>query len=249
MEIFGRSIVKTKDAKTLVNHAELQNIEKYLINSSDDLVLHDLEIISSLKHTDSKENTELLKTSLIEHAENFMIESKMNSLSKVVLNVGGEKHEILWKNLDNIPNSRLGKLKKAFKNDCARALEYCDGYDEKNNEFFFDKSSRSFLTIIEYHRTGKLHFLEHICVRSFQDDLNYWGINEFSLDECCIHRYNGKKQHIIEEMNKNDEILGDELVDNFVNCCPNIRRKIWNTLENQDNSVLSRVCNRFIMSS
>ena len=206
-----KSFQQAKDyfvGKKLSGALPLKNVNKRLIDSSDDLILHDLEVNSTLEQAESNKSIKLLKKSTSEETENCLIESKINSLTKVIINVGGDKHEILWKNLDNVTNSRLGKLKKAFKSDPTRALEYCDGYDEKNNEFFFDKNSRCFSSIIEFHRFGKLHFMEDVCIRYFQDDLTYWGINEFNLDECCFHRYNTKKSDVAEEINKNeDQIL------------------------------------------
>ena len=203
---------------------------------------------------------------------------------RAVLNVGGERHEVLWRTLEQIPYSRLGgktscifkkfpiptktshiliKLssiagKLAVASSHESVMEQADYYSLigetpllpsllsnflcypisfviqfpllsnflwcqiffiiqfswLDNEFFFDRHPRSFKTILNYYRTGRLHTTDEMwdliptkfvlseqvflpffigqlsrCVIAFSDDLTYWGIQDLWLESCCQNKY------------------------------------------------------------
>ena len=163
--------------------------------------------------------------------------SKINS-KRVVLNVGGVKHEVLWKTLETLPQTRLFKLKNAKSTE--DILQLCDDYNYKNNEYFFDRHSRSFLTVLNFYRTKKLHIMDDICVISFEDELKYWGIQEFNLEACCQQKYFQKKEEIIEETRKEQEAV-KKTQSEFNGCLPSARKKLWDLMENPRSSNTARV--------
>lgn len=159
---------------------------------------------------------------------------------RVVINVGGARHEMLWKSLERLPKTRLGKLR--FAKDLEEIQQLCDDYDPNENEFFFDRSSRSFASVVNFYRTGKLHLVEDICVLSFHDDLEYWGIHEFYLEPCCQHKYYQRKELVMEEIRKEEELLRERIIEeNFGCCCPLIRKKVWDLMEKPQTSKAARV--------
>ena len=70
--------------------------------------------------------------------------------TKIVINVGGQKHEIMWKLLQQKPLSRLGKLAKAKTHEAILSL--CSGYCLDRNEIYFDRDPGIFNTILNYYR-------------------------------------------------------------------------------------------------
>jgi len=109
----------------------------------------------------------------------------------IVLNVGGERHEILRRTLLRMPRTRLGRLVQLLGDSDIDAtlpeshrdvLDLCDDVstievgDGTRTEYSFDRHQRSFGAVIEFYRTGKLHLVEDVCTLSFADDLDYWMI-------------------------------------------------------------------------
>jgi hypothetical protein len=127
---------------------------------------------------------------------------------RVTLNVGGLKHEILWKTLNRFPNSRLGKLKKNLNSDYLSSL--CDDYDGEKNEFFFDRDPTLFNSILNYYREGKLHINDNICPNVLQLELEYWEIDEPNMDLYCEEKLYHKQQAINEVLENYMKIFTEE---------------------------------------
>ena len=162
----------------------------------------------------------------------------------------------MWRTLSRLPNTRLGHLAKLRKATLPstrpmaydEVMRFCDDYDLSTGEYFFDRHPRSFTSIINFYRTGKLHLVDDICVISFHDDLIYWGIDEYYLELCCQNKYHQRKDHVLEEMKKEAELLKVEIEETIgPRCCSNARRKIWDLVEHPHTSKGARVC--FFLSS
>lgn len=168
--------------------------------------------------------------------------SNIFNSTRIVINVGGKKHDVRWKTLEKIPNSRLGKIRAA--NNVDEMLELCDEIDFSQNEIYFDRPGKSFSSIIDYYRTGKLHAANDLCIISFFEDLNFWGIDDNFFEPCCNFNYHQSKEEAFEEIlkidafEKADEESGEI---EFSNCCPNWRRKAWDVMENPETSLLAKV--------
>lgn len=110
---------------------------------------------------------------------------------KMLVNVGGVRHEILWTTLEKFPNTRLGRLQECRTEDAI--LSYCDYYSYEDNEYFFDKNSKIFAAVLSCYRNGKLHIPDDYCLTELVTDLRYWGFDESLLDICCQKKYRDRK--------------------------------------------------------
>uniref|UniRef100_A0A915E727 BTB domain-containing protein n=1 Tax=Ditylenchus dipsaci TaxID=166011 RepID=A0A915E727_9BILA len=97
---------------------------------------------------------------------------------RVVLNVGGIRHETYQATLKKIPATRLSRLTPAQAN-----------YDSLLNEYFFDRHPAVFEQILNYYRTGKLHYPTSVCGPLFEEELEYWGLDANQVEPCCWMTY------------------------------------------------------------
>ncbi|KAF7632150.1 hypothetical protein Mgra_00008463 [Meloidogyne graminicola] len=81
--------------------------------------------------------------------------------------------------LKKIPATRLSRLSPAQSN-----------YDPLLNEYFFDRHPAVFEQILNYYRTGKLHYPTSVCGPLFEEELEYWGLDANQVEPCCWMTYN-----------------------------------------------------------
>ena len=113
-----------------------------------------------------------------------------NSCSPVVLNVDGARFRTSWEELRRKEGigSRLFDIAEPNKK-VSDIEELCDKYDVENNEIYFNKRNKNFGEIIEFYRTGKLHFGGNDCVMAFVEELKYWNIAAEILEDCCLNNW------------------------------------------------------------
>lgn len=169
------------------------------------------------------------------------IKDTLRDATHVVINVGGERHDVLWRTLERIPTTRLGRLRHCTSH--AELMTFCDDYCLDENEFFFDRHPKAFAAVLNLYRTGKLHLVDELCILSFHDDLVYWGVSEDFLEPCCQHRYLQRKEHMLEDIRKEEEMLREsEFVEDFgTGWYADLRRRLWDLLEHPQTSKMARV--------
>lgn len=116
----------------------------------------------------------------------------MDGENRIILNVGGFRFETYRTTLKKIPATRLSRLTEALAN-----------YDPVLNEFFFDRHPGVFAQILNYYRTGKLHYPTNVCGPLFEEELEFWGLDanqvlySILLQECvAIGNLDFKFTHI-----------------------------------------------------
>ena len=121
--------------------------------------------------------------------------------------------------------------------------EHCDGIIPNSlaPELFFNRSWLSFDQILNFHRTGSLHFDAEICALVYKTELEYWGVDELLMDPCCALKYYPDIELCVSEMNgeekakrreaikEQDEDFGDSKIGR-------LRKSLWNLTEYPETS-------------
>ncbi|XP_077454505.1 delayed-rectifier potassium channel regulatory subunit KCNS2 [Stigmatopora argus] len=168
------------------------------------------------------------------------------------INVGGFKKRLYTDTLSRFPETRLARLLHCQSRESI--LELCDDYDDAEKEFYFDRNPALFPYVMNFYNTGRLHLMAELCIFSFSQEIEYWGINEFFLDSCCSGAYHGRKMDQDREdwEDRSDEDSSsssfDELLEFYNDATKfdkqplgSLRRRVWLMLDNPGFSVASRV--------
>ncbi|CAH0564241.1 unnamed protein product [Brassicogethes aeneus] len=128
----------------------------------------------------------------------------MDGENRIILNVGGIRYETYKATLKKIPATRLSRLTEALAN-----------YDPILNEYFFDRHPGVFAQILNYYRTGKLHYPTNVCGPLFEEELEFWGLDSNQVEPCCwstysIHRDTQATLAILDKLDIDSERPSDE---------------------------------------
>lgn len=164
--------------------------------------------------------------------------------SRILINVGGFRHETHVSTLKNIPDTRLYWIAENVLSDSS-----------EKREFFYDRHPGAFTQILNYYRTGKLHYPTDMCGPMFEEELGFWGIDEKQMEPCCWATYTKHREAeenlkefvgpVFEDIQQNDlersssDISGiNERKDNV---WKRIQPKIWNIMDEPHSSQLAKV--------
>ncbi|VDP73430.1 unnamed protein product [Echinostoma caproni] len=169
----------------------------------------------------------------------------MDAENRVILNVGGIRHETYKATLKKIPATRLSRLTEALAN-----------YDPVLNEYFFDRHPGVFAQILNYYRTGKLHYPVDVCGPLFEEELEFWGLDGNQVEPCCwmtytAHRDTQATLQILDkyEMDTDDHLpedlykrfgLEEEYACNDLTTWQRYRPKVWAMFEMPHSSIGAR---------
>ncbi|XP_043102129.1 potassium voltage-gated channel subfamily D member 3 isoform X2 [Puntigrus tetrazona] len=142
----------------------------------------------------------------------------------IILNVSGRRFQT-WRNtLDRYPDTLLGSTEKEF------------FFNEETREYFFDRDPDVFRSILNFYRTGKLHYPRYECISAYDEELAFFGIIPEIISDCCYEEYKDRKR-------ENTERLMDDLEDNKDSKLPNMtfRETMWRAFENPHTSTMALV--------
>jgi len=94
----------------------------------------------------------------------------MDLENRIILNVGGQRHETYKHVLKKIPATRLSRL-----------TENLGNYDAILNEYFFDRHPGVFAQILNYYRTGGYFYLTEM----FLQQLCAFKLHLYVLNAAC----------------------------------------------------------------
>lgn len=170
----------------------------------------------------------------------------LDAENRVVLNVGGIRHETYKATLKKIPATRLSRLTEALAN-----------YDPVLNEYFFDRHPGVFAQILNYYRTGKLHYPTDVCGPLFEEELEFWGLDANQVEPCCWmtytqHRDTQETLAVLDRLDldtdkpSDEEIarkfgMEEEYLAGTLSCWQRVKPKIWSLFDEPYSSTAAKV--------
>ena len=109
--------------------------------------------------------------------------------TRIIFNVGGQRHETFLSTLKAIPGTRLSWIAENY-----LLLQQSPAYDSVKEEFFFDRNPTVFVSILNYYRAGELHYPNNVCGPSFATELRFWGLDEAQMQSCCWEGFTINKE-------------------------------------------------------
>ncbi|KAL8586509.1 hypothetical protein ACOMHN_055213 [Nucella lapillus] len=134
---------------------------------------------------------------------------------KLRINVSGRKFETWRTTLDKYPDTLLGSNEKEF------------FFDDDTKEYFFDRDPELFRHVLNYYRTGRLHYPKHECISAYDEELAFYGIMPEIIGDCCYEDYRDRKR-------ENAERLMDDKPSENGDFDPavSLREQMWRAFEN-----------------
>ncbi|XP_059905604.1 potassium voltage-gated channel subfamily C member 2 isoform X1 [Gadus macrocephalus] len=122
---------------------------------------------------------------------------------RIVLNVGGTRHETYRSTLKTLPGTRLALLAsdpdpdldpdlESLLNEQLQRVPSFLEHEPATDEYFFDRHPGVFTHVLNYYRTGRLHCPADVCGPLFEEELAFWGVDEMDVEPCCWMTY---RQH------------------------------------------------------
>ncbi|XP_066559513.1 A-type voltage-gated potassium channel KCND3 [Amia ocellicauda] len=143
----------------------------------------------------------------------------------IILNVSGRRFQT-WRNtLDRYPDTLLGSSEKEF------------FYNEEAKEYFFDRDPDVFRSVLNFYRTGKLHYPRYECISAYDEELAFFGIIPEIIGDCCYEEYKDRKRENAERlMDDNDNENKEGNLPHL-----NFRENMWRAFENPHTSTMALV--------
>uniref|UniRef100_A0A3Q3CML6 Potassium voltage-gated channel subfamily D member 3 n=1 Tax=Haplochromis burtoni TaxID=8153 RepID=A0A3Q3CML6_HAPBU len=142
----------------------------------------------------------------------------------IILNVSGRRFQTWRTTLDRYPDTLLGSSEKDF------------FYNEEIKEYFFDRDPDAFRSILNFYRTGKLHYPRHECISAYDEELTFFGIIPEIIGDCCYEEYKDRKRENLERLQDDQEENMDLKMPNM-----NFRETMWRAFENPHTSTMALV--------
>lgn len=135
---------------------------------------------------------------------------------RIVINVSGRVFVTRRSTLEKHPNTLLGSSERDF------------FFDEESGEYYFDRDPEMFRHVLNYYRTGKLHFPKHECIALFDEELTFFGIQPDIIGDCCYEDYRDRKRE------NSERVADDKLDETGAELKPllYLREKMWRAFEN-----------------
>ncbi|KAM3859215.1 A-type voltage-gated potassium channel KCND2 [Diretmus argenteus] len=144
----------------------------------------------------------------------------------IVLNVSGTKFQT-WRNtLERYPDTLLGSTERDF------------FFHEESNEYFFDRDPDIFRHVLNFYRTGKLHYPRQECIAAYDEELAFFGIIPEIIGDCCYEEYKDRRRENQERIQDDEDMTQ---TNEMVAVDMSFRETMWRAFENPHTSTMALV--------
>ncbi|XP_022283347.2 potassium voltage-gated channel subfamily D member 2 isoform X8 [Canis lupus familiaris] len=153
-------------------------------------------------------------------------ERKRTQDALIVLNVSGTRFQTWQDTLERYPDTLLGSSERDF------------FYHPESQQYFFDRDPDIFRHILNFYRTGKLHYPRHECISAYDEELAFFGLIPEIIGDCCYEEYKDRRRENAERLQDDaDTDTGGE------SALPSMtaRQRVWRAFENPHTSTMALV--------
>ncbi|XP_030005948.1 A-type voltage-gated potassium channel KCND2 [Sphaeramia orbicularis] len=144
----------------------------------------------------------------------------------IVINVSGTKFQTWQDTLERYPDTLLGSSERDF------------FFHEESNEYFFDRDPDIFRHILNFYRTGKLHYPRQECISAYDEELAFFGIIPEIIGDCCYEDYKDRRRENQERMQDDEET---DPANELITADMSFRESMWRAFENPHTSTMALV--------
>ncbi|NXF47474.1 KCND2 protein, partial [Pelecanoides urinatrix] len=153
-------------------------------------------------------------------------ERKRSQDSLIVLNVSGIQFQTWLDTLERYPDTLLGSSERDF------------FYHPETQQYFFDRDPDIFRHILNFYRTGKLHYPRQECISAYDEELAFFGIIPEIIGDCCYEEYKDRRRENAERLQ--DDADQDHAAESSLPTMT-ARQRMWRAFENPHTSTLALV--------
>ncbi|XP_038243764.1 potassium voltage-gated channel subfamily D member 2 isoform X2 [Dermochelys coriacea] len=153
-------------------------------------------------------------------------ERKRSRDSLIVLNVSGTQFQTWQDTLERYPDTLLGSSERDF------------FYHAETQQYFFDRDPDIFRHILNFYRTGKLHYPRQECISAYDEELAFFGIIPEIIGDCCYEEYKDRRRENAERLQ--DDADQDHAAESSLPSMTT-RERMWRAFENPHTSTLALV--------
>ncbi|XP_014840302.1 PREDICTED: potassium voltage-gated channel subfamily D member 2-like isoform X2 [Poecilia mexicana] len=144
----------------------------------------------------------------------------------IILNVSGTKFQTWRTTLERYPDTLLGSTERDF------------FFHEETSEYFFDRDPDIFRHILNFYRTGKLHYPRQECISAYDEELAFFGIIPEIIGDCCYEEYKDRRRENAERLQDDEEM---DMNNDVAPVNLTFREYLWRAFENPHTSTLALV--------
>ncbi|KAM3587513.1 uncharacterized protein V6R79_007451 [Siganus canaliculatus] len=144
----------------------------------------------------------------------------------IMLNVSGTKFQTWRDTLERYPDTLLGSTERDF------------FFHEETKEYFFDRDPDIFRHILNFYRTGKLHYPRQECISAYDEELSFFGIIPEIIGDCCYEDYKDRRRENQERIQDDEEM---DQTNDVVSPNMTFRESMWRAFENPHTSTMALV--------